>query len=604
MHLVRRNYVEEVDETNLIRGAVRGMLAELDPHSSYLDPESHKEMQVDTQRRVPRPRHRDQQAPRRLHRGRVADRRHAGVARRACAPRDQIVAICPTEIPEDWTEPCRGTKSMTLFEAVKLMRGKRGSKITIEIFREGFETPAAVHDHARRREGGVGRGQGCSSRATATSACARSRSAPREDLEKTLAKVRKQAGGTLARPRARPARQPGRAARPGRARGRRLAAGRPHRLHARAASRASSRSSTRSSTAPSRSYPIVVLVNAGSGERLRDRRGRAAGPGPRAARSAPRPSARAPCRRSSRSRTARVCASPRRSTTRRRVARSRRSASRPTSWSRIRRRRRCTPRPSPRTGRLEPMRERDLDGHFTHGDAEPGSADSAPIATPTRDADARKTAKRPARPPCRRAKTCSWRARVEVLKSWTYFEHMKKARLPAVPVASAPAATPNPSPESGRDERRSARPESTRAGARAYCASRNSSLALRDAARERVGRVWVVGEVEQPAPRRVRALLLHAEGRPRAAPRRALPRRRAPPALRARGRTRGARLRRGLALRAARRSPAGGARGRAARRRRAASSPSSSSARGSRPRGSSIPRASARCRAFPRASAS
>jgi hypothetical protein len=34
MHLVRRNYVEDVDETALIRGAVRGMLAELDPHSA------------------------------------------------------------------------------------------------------------------------------------------------------------------------------------------------------------------------------------------------------------------------------------------------------------------------------------------------------------------------------------------------------------------------------------------------------------------------------------------------------------------------------------------------------------------------------------------
>src|SRR5688572_12985388 len=46
--LVRENYVEEVDETKLVRGAVRGLLADLDPHSSYLDPESHREMQVDT----------------------------------------------------------------------------------------------------------------------------------------------------------------------------------------------------------------------------------------------------------------------------------------------------------------------------------------------------------------------------------------------------------------------------------------------------------------------------------------------------------------------------------------------------------------------------
>ena len=51
------------------------------------------------------------------------------------------MSICPTEPPEDWTEKCRSTKNMTLFEAVKLMRGKKGSKITIDIFREGFDRP-------------------------------------------------------------------------------------------------------------------------------------------------------------------------------------------------------------------------------------------------------------------------------------------------------------------------------------------------------------------------------------------------------------------------------------------------------------------------------
>jgi carboxyl-terminal processing protease len=55
--------------------------------------------------------------------------------------KDSIVSICPTEVPKDWTEPCHSTKNMTLFEAVQLMRGKRGSEIKIEIFREGFEAP-------------------------------------------------------------------------------------------------------------------------------------------------------------------------------------------------------------------------------------------------------------------------------------------------------------------------------------------------------------------------------------------------------------------------------------------------------------------------------
>ena len=48
LNLVRKNYVEEVDERNLILGAVKGMLQELDPHSSYLVPDVYKEMQIDT----------------------------------------------------------------------------------------------------------------------------------------------------------------------------------------------------------------------------------------------------------------------------------------------------------------------------------------------------------------------------------------------------------------------------------------------------------------------------------------------------------------------------------------------------------------------------
>jgi carboxyl-terminal processing protease len=123
-----------------VRGAVRGLLADLDPHSSYLDPESHREMQVDT-------------------RGEfhglgieIMKRRDGFIevvspidgtpaARAGLRARDQVVAICPTEVPEDWTEPCRSTKGMDLHDAVLHMRGPRGSKITIHILREGFEKP-------------------------------------------------------------------------------------------------------------------------------------------------------------------------------------------------------------------------------------------------------------------------------------------------------------------------------------------------------------------------------------------------------------------------------------------------------------------------------
>ena len=142
LNLVQRNYVEEVEERDLIHGAVRGMLEDLDPHSSFLDPEDYKEMQVDTRGEfhglgIEITKRKDGfievVSP---IEGTPADR--AGIK-----SHDEITAICPTNPPEDWTEECHSTKNMTLFEAVNLMRGKKGSKIKIEVFREGFEHPEA-----------------------------------------------------------------------------------------------------------------------------------------------------------------------------------------------------------------------------------------------------------------------------------------------------------------------------------------------------------------------------------------------------------------------------------------------------------------------------
>ncbi len=140
LNLVRRNYVESVDERTLVRGAVRGMLAELDPHSSFMDNEAYEEMQVDTKGEfhglgIEITKRKDGYIEV------VAPIEGTPAARAGIRARDQIVSICPTEVPADWTEECRSSKNMTLFEAVQLMRGPKGSKITIEIFRKDFERP-------------------------------------------------------------------------------------------------------------------------------------------------------------------------------------------------------------------------------------------------------------------------------------------------------------------------------------------------------------------------------------------------------------------------------------------------------------------------------
>src|ERR1019366_2598149 len=45
---VRADYVEKPDDNKLVQSAINGMLAGLDPHSSYMDPNSFRDMQVQT----------------------------------------------------------------------------------------------------------------------------------------------------------------------------------------------------------------------------------------------------------------------------------------------------------------------------------------------------------------------------------------------------------------------------------------------------------------------------------------------------------------------------------------------------------------------------
>lgn len=130
LHFVQTNYVEEVDTKKLMEGAIKGMLATLDPHTVYLSPELFKEMQVDTQGKfgglgieinindgfltVVTP---IEDTPAFL----------AGVE-----PGDKIIII------EDKAKSIKKeTKNLSLQEAVNLMRGEKGTKVTIHVARKG-----------------------------------------------------------------------------------------------------------------------------------------------------------------------------------------------------------------------------------------------------------------------------------------------------------------------------------------------------------------------------------------------------------------------------------------------------------------------------------
>ncbi len=122
--LVRSNYVDPAESKELIYGAIRGMLDTLDPHSSFMPPEVYKEMQVETQGSfgglgieiTVRDRHLTIVAP---IEGTPADR--AGLQ-----AGDRIIQIDGAL-----------TKDMTLMEAVRKLRGPKGSEVTVTILREG-----------------------------------------------------------------------------------------------------------------------------------------------------------------------------------------------------------------------------------------------------------------------------------------------------------------------------------------------------------------------------------------------------------------------------------------------------------------------------------
>jgi carboxyl-terminal processing protease len=126
--IVERNYVQPVNASNLINGAINGMLETLDPHSSFMNPEVFKEMQTET-------------------RGSfggvgfeitirdkiltvVAPIEDTPASRAGIQPGDQILRI-----------DGKSTKDLNLMEAVKLMRGPQGTQVTITIMRLGFTEP-------------------------------------------------------------------------------------------------------------------------------------------------------------------------------------------------------------------------------------------------------------------------------------------------------------------------------------------------------------------------------------------------------------------------------------------------------------------------------
>lgn len=128
LSIVKKSYVEEVDTKKLIYGAINGMLSSLDPHSSFMPPETYKEMKIETKGTF------------------------GGLGIEISIKDGILTVISPIEDTPAFKAGIKAgdqilkiddkfTKDLSIMDAVKRMRGTKGTKVTLTIMREGFDKP-------------------------------------------------------------------------------------------------------------------------------------------------------------------------------------------------------------------------------------------------------------------------------------------------------------------------------------------------------------------------------------------------------------------------------------------------------------------------------
>ncbi|MSP41139.1 MAG: S41 family peptidase [Deltaproteobacteria bacterium] len=124
LSIVKKNYVEDVETKNLVNGAINGMLSSLDPHSAYLTPQLYKDLQSDTQGRFG---------------GLGIEITVKGGILTVVSPIEDTPAFKAGIKPGDQIFKIENefTKDMSLVDAVKKMRGLKGTKINLTVRREG-----------------------------------------------------------------------------------------------------------------------------------------------------------------------------------------------------------------------------------------------------------------------------------------------------------------------------------------------------------------------------------------------------------------------------------------------------------------------------------
>src|ERR1700754_3239886 len=128
---VRADYVEKPDDAKLVEQAINGMLNGLDPHSSYMDPKSFRDMQIQT-------------------RGEfgglgIEVTMEDGLVK-VVTPIDETPAAKAGILANDIITQLDGeqVQGLTLNQAVEKMRGPVNTKIKLTIMRKGQDKPIEV----------------------------------------------------------------------------------------------------------------------------------------------------------------------------------------------------------------------------------------------------------------------------------------------------------------------------------------------------------------------------------------------------------------------------------------------------------------------------
>jgi carboxyl-terminal processing protease len=128
LSVIKNNYVEEISDANLINGAIKGMLYELDPHSVYFTADQYKSFMTGMKGEF------------------------GGLGMTVGMRDSAVTVIAPIDDTPAYKAGIKAgdiiykidqtvTTGMNTDEAVRLMRGKPGTKITLTIIRKGENDP-------------------------------------------------------------------------------------------------------------------------------------------------------------------------------------------------------------------------------------------------------------------------------------------------------------------------------------------------------------------------------------------------------------------------------------------------------------------------------